>query len=418
MKVEARYKDAKADYEKWGINVDDVLQKLATIKITIPCWQGDDIIGFEKNKIALDGGLAVSGNYPGRARNPQELRNDLEKALSLIPGLHKIGLHAIYAETAGEEIDRDELKYDHFKLWVAWAKGKGLGIDFNPTFFSHEKARDGLTLTHPNQAIRYFWIRHAVRSRKIAEQIGRELGIPCLNNIWIPDGYKDTPSDRLGPRKRLKESLELIFTEKMDRKYMMDSVESKVFGIGAESFTAGSHEFYLLFSLKNDILCLMDTGHYHPTETVSDKIASLLLFYDKLALHISRGVRWDSDHVSILDNELIEIALEIVRNQATGRVMIALDYFDASINRVAAWVIGARSMIKALLIAMLYPHEKLKLLQEQNNFTQRLALMEEFKTYPWGAIWDYYCKINHVPIREDWMNEISDYEKKELFLRQ
>jgi L-rhamnose isomerase len=418
MKVEERYLEAKADYEKWGIDVEMILKKLVTIKITIPCWQGDDITGFEKQKKALDGGIAVSGNYPGRARNAMELRSDLEEALSLIPGLHKVGLHAIYAETNAKVVERDELKPEHFENWISWAKDQGLGIDFNPTFFSHDKARDGLTLTHPDQTIRDFWIRHAVKSRKIAEHIGLELGIPCLNNIWIPDGYKDIPSDRLVPRKRLKESLELIFQEKMDKRFLLDSLESKVFGIGTESYTAGSHEFYLLFAAKNDILCLLDTGHYHPTELVSDKISSLLLFFDKVALHISRGVRWDSDHVSILDNELIEIAKEIARNQATDRIMIALDYFDASINRIAAWVIGARSMIKALLIAMLSPHDQLKRLQEQNDFTKRLALMEEFKSYPWGAIWDYYCKINNVPLREKWIDEVRNYEAKELVNRQ
>lgn len=417
MSIREKYEMAKKEYEKWGIDVDNVLEELKKVKISIHCWQGDDIAGFEVNQQELSGGIATTGNYPGKARNPEELRKDLDKALSLIPGKHKINLHAIYAETDGKFVDRDEIKPEHFKNWVSWAKKNGLGLDFNPTIFSHEKAQDGLTLSHPNKEIRDFWIRHCVASRKIGEYFGKELGQTCLTNIWIPDGYKDIPSDRLGPRQRLKESLEEILKIKIDKKYNLDSVESKVFGIGAESYTVGSSEFYLNFAAKNGILNLLDTGHYHPTEVVSDKISSMLLFFDKVALHVSRPVRWDSDHVVIFDDELKELAKEIVRNNALHRVIIGLDFFDASINRIAAWAIGARNMIKALLSAMLLPNQKLKVLQDEENYTERLALMEEFKTYPMGAIWNYYCEINNVPVKEAWLDEVKKYEKEELSKR-
>ena len=400
MNLKERYELAKAEYEKWGINVDEVLRKLNEVKISIHCWQGDDVTGFEVNEQELSGGIAATGNYPGKANTPQELRADLDKALSLIPGKHKINLHAIYAETNGEVVERDELKPEHFENWVNWAKERGLGLDFNPTIFSHPKASDGLTLSHPDKEIRDFWIRHSIACRKIGEYFGRELGQTCLTNIWIPDGYKDIPADRLGPRRRLKESLDEILKVEIDKNYNLDCVESKVFGLGAESYTVGSNEFYLNYAAKNDILSLLDTGHYHPTEVVSDKLSAMYLFSDKVALHVSRPVRWDSDHVVILDDELKEIAKEIVRNDALDRTIIGLDFFDASINRVAAWVIGTRNMIKALLNAMLMPHSKLIELQEEGNFTERLALMEEFKTYPMGDIWNYYCELNNVPVKE------------------
>src|SRR5690625_4919383 len=343
---------------------------------------------------------------------------DLQKALSLIPGKHRVNLHAIYAETDGKIVDRDELKPEHFENWVNWAKENELGLDFNPTLFSHEKSEDGLTLSHPNENIRNFWIDHCIASRKIGEYFGRELGSPALTNIWIPDGYKDIQSDRLTPRKRLKESLDKIFEEKIDKKYNIDSIESKLFGIGSEAFVVGSHEFYLGYALKNDKLCLLDTGHYHPTEVVSNKISAMLLYSDKLALHVSRPVRWDSEHVIILDDELREIGIEIVRNDALDRVLIGLDFFDASINRVAAWVIGTRNMIKSLLYALLLPNNYLKELQDKGNFTERLALMEEFKTYPFGAIWNYYCEKKGVPTKESWLDEIKNYEKNELLKRE
>ncbi len=414
MTVKENYENAKKQYEKWGINVDKVLEQLKEVPISIHCWQGDDIGGYEVNQQELSGGIDVTGNYPGKATTPEELRSDLEKALSLIPGKHRINLHAIYGETNGEVVDRDELKPQHFENWVNWAKKHDLGLDFNPTFFSHPKADDGLTLAHPDKDIRDFWIRHCIASRKIGEYFGKELGTPALTNIWVPDGYKDIPSDRLTPRKRLKESLDEIFNEEIDEKYNLDAMESKLFGIGSEAYVVGSHEFYMAYALKNNKLCLLDTGHYHPTEVVSNKISAMLLYNEKLALHVSRPVRWDSDHVVILDDELREIGLEIVRNDALDKVSIGLDFFDASINRVAAWTIGTRNMIKALLYAMLTPNEYMKQLQEEGNFTERLALMEEFKTYPFGAVWDYYCEQMGVPVKETWMEEIKEYEETVL----
>ncbi|EHI99218.1 L-rhamnose isomerase [Clostridium sp. DL-VIII] len=417
MNIKEKYELAKKEYEKWGIDVEKVLEELNKVKISIHCWQGDDVTGFEVSQNELSGGIAATGNYPGRARNAEELRKDLEKALSLIPGKHKINLHAIYAETDGKVVERDELKPEHFKNWVEWAKKNGLGLDFNPTIFSHPKASDGLTLSHPSKEIRDFWIRHCIASRKIGEYFGKELGQTCLTNIWIPDGYKDIPSDRLGPRRRLKESLDEILKVEIDKKYNLDCVESKVFGLGAEAYTVGSNEFYLNYAAKNNIMSLMDTGHYHPTEVVSDKLSAMLLFDEKVALHVSRPVRWDSDHVIVLDDELKELAKEIVRNDALDRVIIGLDFFDASINRIAAWTIGTRNMIKALLNAMLIPNDKLRELQDDGNFTERLALMEEFKTYPMGDIWNYYCEKNNVLVGESWVDEVKEYEKNELLNR-
>ncbi|MGG0051753.1 L-rhamnose isomerase [Bacillus atrophaeus] len=418
MTSNENFERAKQEYEKWGINVEQVLKKIKQVPISIHCWQGDDIEGFEPNKSELSGGIDVTGNHPGKAHTPEELRRDLEKALSLIPGKHRVNLHAIYAETSGEAVERDELLPRHFEKWVRWAKDRGLGLDFNPTLFSHPKAADGLTLSHPDIEIREFWINHCIACRRIGEYFGKELGTPCLTNIWIPDGYKDIPSDRLTPRKRLKESLDRIFKENISEKHNLDSVESKLFGLGSESFVVGSHEFYLGYALKNNKLCLLDTGHFHPTEAVSNKISAMLLYSDKLALHVSRPVRWDSDHVITLDDELREIALEIVRNEALDNVMIGLDFFDASINRVAAWTIGTRNMIKALLYAMLVPNGHLKQLQEEGRFTERLALFEEFKTYPFGAIWDYYCEEMGVPVKEAWLKEVKQYEREVLFKRQ
>ncbi len=417
MIIKEQYEMAKEAYERWGIDVEGALDKLQKIPISIHCWQGDDVSGFEVNKQELSGGIDVTGNYPGKAKTPEQLRGDLEKALSLIPGKHRVNLHMIYAETNGEVVERDQLEPKHFENWVNWAKENGLGLDFNPTLFSHPKAADGLTLAHPDKEIRDYWIRHCIASRKIAEYFGKELGTPALTNIWIPDGYKDIPSDRLTPRQRLKESLDEIFAVEIDEKYNVDAVESKLFGIGSEAYVVGSHEFYLGYALKNNKLCLLDTGHYHPTEVVSNKISAMLLYSDQLALHVSRPVRWDSDHVVTFDDELKEIGLEIVRNDALDKVRIGLDFFDASINRVAAWTIGTRNMIKALLYALLHPNEHLKQLQEEGNFTERLALMEEFKTYPFGAIWDYYCEKMGVPEKETWLEDIKQYENNVLLKR-
>lgn len=412
MTTHKEFELAKEKYEKLGVNVEEAFEKLKKLSISVNCWQGDDIGGFEVEQQELSGGIDVTGNYPGKATTPEELRGDLEKALSLIPGTHRVNLHSIYAETEGEKVDRDALKPEHFKNWVEWAKNNNLGLDFNPTLFSHPKTDDGLTLAHPDEEIRDFWIRHCQASRRISEYFGKELNTPSLTNIWIPDGFKDTPSDRLTPRKRLKDSLDKIYEDKIDEKYNLDALESKLFGIGSEAYVVGSHEFYMNYAMKNDKLCLMDTGHYHPTEMVSNKISSMLLFNDKLALHVSRPVRWDSDHVVAFDDELKEIGLEIVRNDALENVLIGLDFFDASINRVAGWVIGTRNMIKSILYALLVPNDHMKELQEKGDFTKRLALYEEFKTYPFGAIWDYYCETMGVPVREEWLHDVEQYEKE------
>lgn len=408
------YAYAKAQYEKWGIDVETVFEQLAKVKVSIHCWQGDDVLGFEENPHGLSGGIATTGNYPGRARNGEELRQDLEKALSLIPGKHKINLHAIYAETDGVVVPRNQLEPKHFEKWVKWAKEHELGLDFNPTIFSHPLAEDGLTLAHPDPAIRKFWIEHAIACRKIGEYFGKETGMPCVNNLWIPDGFKDMPSDRLTPRMRLLESLDEIYAVEVDRNYNIDTVESKVFGIGAESYTVGSNEFYMNYAMSRHLLPLMDTGHYHPTEVVSDKLSALLPFYDKIALHVSRPVRWDSDHVVMLDDELMELAKEIVRNDALDNVLIGLDFFDASINRIAAWTIGTHNMIKALLYALLLPHDTLKAMQDAQDYTSRLAVFEEFKTYPFGILWDAYCEKMGVPIQEHWMESVTNYEVEVL----
>lgn len=410
-----RYESAKELYAGLGVDTDEALRKLGQVKISMHCWQGDDVGGFE-NSGDLSGGIAATGNYPGKARNFEELTSDIDMAFKMIPGTHKINLHAIYAVT-DHPADRDALKPEHFSAWVDYAKERGLGLDFNPTLFSHPKATNSLTLSNPDESIRHFWVEHCKRCREITEYFGKELGQISLDNIWIPDGYKDIPADRLGPRQRLKDSLDEIFAEKLDPKYICDSVESKVFGIGLESYTVGSHEFYMNYAAKNNILCLLDNGHYHPTEVVSDKIPSMLLFSDKLALHVTRPVRWDSDHVVIFDDELKEIAKEIVRCNALDRVLIGLDYFDASINRVAAWVVGMRNMQKALLYALLTPHAALKKLQDSGDYTSLLAMQEELKTYPFADVWDRFCEEHNVPVRQNWLSDIRKYEADVLSKR-
>lgn len=412
----SRYEEAKAKYLKQGVDVDKAIETLKNIPISIHCWQGDDVTGFENVGGALTGGIQTTGNYPGKARNPEELMADFEKAISLIPGKKRINLHASYAIFEGKKAERDELKPEHFKKWVDFAKKNDIGVDFNPTFFSHEKASDSLTLTSPDDEKREFWIRHGIASRRIAAYFAKELGTHCLNNVWIPDGYKEIPADRLGPRMRLKDSLDRIFEEKLDG--VVDCIESKVFGIGLEAYTVGSNEFCLSYaSSKKGVYYLLDNGHFHPTEVVSDKIPSLLAFFDKIPLHVTRAVRWDSDHVVILEDEIKEIAKEIVRNNAEEKVLIGLDFFDASINRVAAWVIGTRNMQKALLYALLLPNAKLKSLQDAGDFTEKLMLDEEMKTYPFGDVWEEYCRQSGVPSDESWYNEVKQYEKDVLSKR-
>ncbi|PAE16819.1 L-rhamnose isomerase [Virgibacillus sp. 7505] len=417
MTVIKAYELAKSMYEALGVDVEAALNKLKTVPISIHCWQGDDIGGFEVQQNELSGGIDVTGNYPGKATTPEELRADLEMALRLIPGKHRINLHAIYAETNGQHVERNEMKPEHFRNWVEWAKQHDLGLDFNPTIFSHEKAADGLTLAHPDEEIRQFWIEHCIASRRIGEYFGKELGSASLTNIWIPDGYKDVPSDRLTPRERLKRSLDQIFAVEIDEKYNIDAVESKLFGIGSESYVVGSHEFYMGYALTRGKHLLMDTGHYHPTEMVSNKLSGTIPFTDKIALHVSRPVRWDSDHVVTFDDELKEIAHELVRNNTLDTIRIGLDFFDASINRVAAWVIGTRNMQKALLYALLTPHAELKEYQEKGQFTERLMLMEELKSYPFGAVWDYFCQEMQVPRGTAWLQHVQEYERNEMAQR-
>ncbi len=411
------YEMAADRYAELGVDVEKVLDRLEQVPISLHCWQGDDVGGFEETGSELGGGLAVTGSYPGKARTAEELRRDLDEALSLIPGRHRLNLHACYAETGGRRVERTDLEPEHFQNWIDWAEGKGMGLDFNPTFFSHPKAADGFTLAHPDPAIRRFWIQHGIACRKIGAAMGQALGTPCVTNVWIPDGYKDTPADRLGPRKRLAESLDEIFALDVDPRFNRDSVEAKLFGIGSESYVVGSHEFYLGYALTRKKLLCLDAGHFHPTETISDKISSVLLYLDELLLHVSRGVRWDSDHVVTLTDELRAIAQELVRGDFLGRVHIGLDFFDASINRIAAWVIGARCMIKALLLAMLEPIEGLREYEQDGDLTARLALLEEVKTLPFGAVWDFYCQRKDVPAGPAWLDEVRHYEREVLVTR-
>lgn len=410
----SRYDEAQAQYAAIGVDVEKALQTLQNVRISMHCWQGDDVLGYDSKE--LTGGIATTGNYPGRARTPDELMADIRKAYSLIPGKHKLNLHASYMIT-NETVDRDAIEPRHYQAWLDFAKQEGIGLDFNPTFFSHPKAADTLTLAHPDKAIRDFWIEHGKRSRKVAEFFGRELGITALNNVWVPDGLKDVPADRIGMRERLKDSLDQIFAEKIDRKYMADAVEGKVFGLGVESFTVGSHEFYTNYAAHHDMICLLDTGHYHPTEVVSDKISSYALFNKQLALHVSRPVRWDSDHVIKLDDELKELAKELVNCKVLDRTFIGLDFFDASINRICAWVVGMRNMQKALLLALLTPFDTLKQAQDAKDYTTLLADFENFKTLPFGDIWAHFCEVNNVPGDQDWFAIVREYERDVLSKR-
>jgi len=416
MTTAERYAYAKERYIAIGVDTEAALAVLKAFPISMHCWQGDDVIGFDQ-KGPLTGGIQTTGNYPGKARTPQELMADMDQTLSLVAGKHKINLHASYAIFEdGEWADRDALEPKHFKGWVEFARARGLGLDFNPTYFSHPKASE-YTLSSPDEEIRQFWIRHGQACIRISQYFAEETGQPCSMNIWIPDGYKDIPADRLGPRARFKDSLDQILSVDYDREKVLVCLESKVFGIGMESYTVGSSEFCINYAAQKGILSLMDNGHYHPTEVVSDKIPSMLLFHDKIALHVTRPVRWDSDHVVLLDDETKEIAKEIVRNDALNRVVLGLDFFDASINRISAWVVGLRNMQKALLYALLTPNKELKALQDSGNLTKLMMQQEELKTYPMGDVWDYFCEMNGVPVGESWFEDVEKYEQEVLLKR-
>ncbi len=411
------YAAAHDTYAASGVDTDAAMTALAAIPISIHCWQGDDVVGYDNPTTAPGGGLAVTGNYPGRARTADELRADFAKALTLIPGRHRINLHALYAEHGSRHVDRDKIDFSQFSRWADWAKSLGIGVDFNPSLFAHPKAADGYTLSHADSGIRNFWVDHCIASRQIAAEFGRRLGSVCIDNIWIPDGSKDTPADRYGPRQRLAGSLDKVLASKLDPRLTLDAVEGKLFGIGSESYVVGSHEFYLGYCVKHGTLLTLDAGHYHPTESMADKISAVLCHLPQVLLHVSRGVRWDSDHVITLDDALSDIAREIVANGFLNRVHIGLDYFDASINRVAAWVIGVRNMQKALLKALLEPTALLKQTELAGDYTMRLAWQEEVKSLPWGAVWETFCQRQSVPVGRAWTDEIKTYEKEVLSRR-
>ncbi len=408
-KIERTYQLARERYAGLGVDTKAALRILATLPVSLHCWQGDDVGGFENSGGTLSGGIAVTGNQPGKARTPDELRADLDKALSLIPGTHRLNLHAFYGEFGGKKVGRDEIETAHFKNWIAWAKGNGLGLDFNPTCFAHPKAADGFTLSHRDKSVRNFWIEHCRRSRDIGAAMGKALGTPCVTNVWVPDGFKDTPADRQSPRERLADSLDAIFKKPLPAKHNLDAVEPKLFGIGAESCTVGSHEFYLGYAITRRKLLCLDAGHFHPTESIADKISSVLLYLPEILLHVSRGVRWDSDHVVTFNDDLQAIAREIIATGHAERVHLGLDYFDASINRIAAWVIGTRNLLRALLLALLEPPD-IRAAELAGDNTARLALQEESKALPFGAVWDFYCESNGVPVGEAWLAEVKRHE--------
>lgn len=409
------YTEAQKLYTTYGIDTEEAISKLTDKEVSIHCWQGDDVAGFDNPDGGAGNGLAVTGNYPGRARSFEELKQDFLKAVSLIPGKKRINLHACYAVFTEENpwVDRDGLEYRHFEPWVEFAKENGFGIDFNPTVFSHPMVKDGLSLSSPDETVRRFWIDHCIASRRIAQQIGEQLADKVLDNVWIPDGYKDTPSDRLGPRKRLKDALDEIFAEECPN--VIDCVESKFFAVGVESYTVGSNEFYTAYAASHDhVYNLMDAGHYHPSENISDKISAMLLYFDYVPLHVTRGVNWDSDHVVAFDDETKEICREIVRNDAMDRVLVGLDFFDASINRIAAWVIGGRNFQKAMLFALLQPDQELKAMQDAGDFTGRLMLQEEAKTLPFSDVWAEYCRRQGVPTGREWFDTVKEYGQNVL----
>ncbi len=414
--LEQAYLLAKEQYETLGVNVEAALQRMRKVAISVHCWQGDDVGGFEGESGALGNGLAVTGNYPGRARSPEELRSDLELAYALIPGKHRLNLHAMYGEFSGP-VDRNEIEVEHFQGWIDWARSQGVSLDFNPSYFSHPNAADGFTLAHADKGIRQFWIEHGIACRQIAAAMGQAQGNPCIDNFWVPDGSKDTPASRLAPRERLAESLDAIFSKSLPTEQTLDAVECKLFGIGSESYVVGSHEFYMGYAIsRNKVLCL-DAGHFHPTETISDKISSVLMYIPELLLHVSRGVRWDSDHVVTYTDELQAIMQEVVRGDYLERVHIGLDFFDASINRVAAWAIGTRNALKAVLAALLEPTEMLQQMEQDGDLTGRLAMMEEQKTMPLGAVWNHYCQSVGAPIGAQWLEQVRKYEQTTLSQR-
>lgn len=414
MPLHSEYSLASERYASLGVDCDAALERLAAVPLSLHCWQADDIRGFEDSAEEIGGGLAVTGNHPGAPRTPVELRDDLAAALHLVPGTHRINLHAIYAETGGRGVGRDELLPEHFQSWCQWAQELGIGMDFNPTYFGHRLASDGFTLAHPDPGVRGFWIRHGQACRRIGAFFGEKLGSPSLTNVWIPDGFKDLPADRKAPRERLVAALDEVFAEALDPDHLLDAVECKLFGLGSECYVVGSHEFYLGYAIsRGKVLCL-DTGHFHPTEVVSDKLSSVLLWVERLLLHVSRGVRWDSDHVVILGDEVREIAKELVRGAYLPRVSIGLDFFDASINRVAALVIGSRAVLKALLLAFLEPIDLLRRMESEGDYTGRLALLEGLATLPFGTVWDYYCALQDVPRESEWIHAVAEYEKAVL----
>lgn len=415
--VQNAYTIARERFAQVGVDTEAALERLARISLSLHCWQGDDVAGFESATGELGGGIAATGNYPGKARTADELRSDLDRAYSLLPGTHRLNLHAIYAETDGRKVERNALQPEHFGRWLEWAKANNHAIDFNPTCFGHPLADAGFTLASYDESIRRFWIEHCIAARTIGAYFGRELGTPCVTNIWIPDGFKDVPADRHTPRRLLKESLDQILSVPIDRQYNLDAVESKLFGLGSESYVVGSHEFYLGYAITNNVLLCLDSGHFHPTESIADKLSSVLLYVDEVLLHISRGVRWDSDHVVTLSDETQAILHEVVRGDVVDRVHIGLDFFDASINRVAAWVIGARNVQRAALIALLEPTNQLRDAEQAGDYTTRLALLEELKGMPWGAVWDYFCLQHDVPVGTHYLREIQAYETQELAKR-
>jgi len=416
--IKKSYDLAKEQYAELGVDTDLVIKEMDKVNISLHCWQTDDVGGFEKPGAELGGGgIQVTGNFPGKARTIEQMRADLDKVMSLLPGKQRLNLHAIYGEFGGKLVDRDKIEIKHFQGWINWAKKRGIGLDFNCTCFSHPMADDGFTLSSKNEKIRKFWVEHTKRCRLIAAEMGKQLGTPCVHNIWIPDGSKDVPVDRNSLRRQLKKSLDEIFAVKYSKKYLKDSVESKLFGIGSESMVVGSHDFYIGYAIKNDIMITLDNGHFHPTEQVGDKISSILHFVDELLLHLTRGVRWDSDHVVTFNDELVLIAQEIVRCKALGRVNIGLDFFDASLNRIGAYVIGTRAAQLAFMYALLEPHKALIKLEEQGKNFERLAMIELLKSKPFGAVWDYFCLQNKVPVGEEYIDEISKYEKDVLLKR-